>query len=219
MPIRAVIFDLDGTLADTLPVCFEAFRTALRTHAGRIYSNEEIRCHFGPSEEGMLQTIVPDVWERCFDDYLREYERAHVLCPRPFPGIGDALNLLRARGVSRALVTGKGAKSTAITLRLLGVADAFDAIETGSASGAVKPDAIRKVLGDLGLASADAAYVGDVPYDVDAAREAGVLPLAAAWAPGTDAHALAAREPAHLFRTVEDFIRWLVEEGGRRCEA
>jgi pyrophosphatase PpaX len=209
MRIRAVIFDLDGTLADTLPVCFEAFRKALQTHAGRTYSNEEIRSHFGPSEEGMLQQLVPTGWERCFDDYMREYERAHVLCPEPFPGIADALRLLRARGLLRALVTGKGAKSTAITLRFLGVADAFDVIETGSASGAVKPDAIRKVLRDLALTSDEAAYVGDVPYDVEAAREAGVLPLAAAWAPGTDVEALASRRPARLFRTVDEFISWI----------
>ena len=209
MLLRAMIFDLDGTLADTLPVCFEAFRRALRTHAGRTFANEEIRSYFGPSEEGMLQQLVPAAWEPCFADYLREYERAHVLCPRPFEGIADALALLRSRGASTALVTGKGPKSTAITLRVLGVADAFDAIETGSAAGAVKPDAIRKVLRDLGLAPGDAAYVGDAPYDIEAARDAGVLPIAAAWAPGTDAEALSALGPPQLFRTVDGFIRWI----------
>src|SRR5579864_9064339 len=118
MVIKGIIFDLDGTLADTLPVCFAAFRRAFHEFSGRIYTNEEITALFGPSEEGSILQIVPDRSEECLQVFLEEYERAHASCLEPFPGILDALRLLKDRGVKVAVVTGKGQHSAAISLRM-----------------------------------------------------------------------------------------------------
>ena len=58
--IRAVVFDFDGTIADTLPLCIAAFRQAVEPHAGRRVSDEEIIATFGPSEEGTIRALIPE---------------------------------------------------------------------------------------------------------------------------------------------------------------
>ena len=63
MNLGGLIFDLDGTLTDTLPVALAAFREAVRVYSDRSYTDEEIVARFGPTEEGMLQRLVPDRWE------------------------------------------------------------------------------------------------------------------------------------------------------------
>ena len=60
MRLHGVIFDLDGTLGDTLPACFVAFRRALEGFSAREYTDAEIAALFGPSEEGMIQRLVPE---------------------------------------------------------------------------------------------------------------------------------------------------------------
>ena len=85
--IQGAIFDLDGTLGDTLPVCYRAFRSVLRDRLSRDYSDREIHAMFGPSEEGILARLCPNDAEAAHRDYLVAYRLAHSLCPQPFVGI------------------------------------------------------------------------------------------------------------------------------------
>jgi pyrophosphatase PpaX len=209
MRIDGIIFDLDGTLADTFPVIFRAFREATAEFLGRELSEDEIVATFGPSEVGIIQRLVPDRWEACLAAYLAAYHRAHALCPTPFSGIDAALALLRRRGVSVAVVTGKGPDSAALSLRYLGLLDRLDVVEAGAPEGGIKPRSIARVLDRWRAAPAHVAYVGDAVSDVHAAREAGVLALAAGWAPSADAAALAAAGPHATFRAVDEFIDWI----------
>lgn len=210
MIVRGVIFDLDGTLADTLPICYTAFRQAFLPYTGRSYTNEEIAALFGPSEEGAIRKVVPDRAEECLQLFLKEYEQAHGECRAPFPGLLDALELIRSRGGRTAVVTGKGPHSAAISLRMIGLDGRFDILEAGSPEGGVKAEAIGRVLERWGdVSAAETAYVGDVASDVTAARKAGVLPLSAAWAATADLKALAAASPHALFEDVESFQQWL----------
>lgn len=209
MKLDGVIFDFDGTLGDTLPVCFAAFRRALEGFSGRYYTDEEIAALFGPSEEGMIQRMVPDRWQACLEAYLAAYEGESARRARLFPGIETALRLLKRRGVALAIVTGKGARSAAISLRHLRLAEFFDVVETGSPDGSVKPLAIQRVLAKWGAAPDRVAYVGDVPTDMEAAKEAGVIPVGAAWAVSSSADDLRALSPLETFRSVESFIRWI----------
>jgi phosphoglycolate phosphatase-like HAD superfamily hydrolase len=206
MTLSGVIFDLDGTLADTLPICIVAFRQALKEYTGRVYTDREITTLFGPSEEGVFLYATPDRAQEAVQFYWKAYEQAHQSVRAPFPGILDALRFLKEHSIRVAVVTGKGPHSAAISLRLLGLAFAFDIVESGSPLGVIKPEAIGRVLARWQLPPAEVAYVGDATTDVTSARQAGVIPLAAAWAPTADYEALRAMEPAATFRTVEEFI-------------
>lgn len=207
--IRGMIFDLDGTLGDTLPVCFEAFRKTFQRYLGRRFDDREIRAMFGPSEEGVLRKALPDVWTEALETYLREYERAHVNCQVPFAGIESVLKMLQARGVRLAIVTGKGRRSAEISARVLGLNDYFHIMETGSHDRPVKPEGIRAVLAGWLLSPSDVAYVGDAPSDIVAAKQEGLLALAAAWAETAEEERLRQLGPYAMFRTVESFAVWV----------
>jgi HAD superfamily hydrolase (TIGR01549 family) len=217
--LRGVIFDLDGTLADTLPVCFAAFRRTFETHLGETFSDREIRAMFGPSEEGILRRRCPEGWPAALETYLREYERAHAALPAPFEGVEDILVDLERLGVRRAIVTGKGAGSAAISTRVLGLARHFDVIETGSGDGGVKPDRIRAVLARWELPAAAVAHVGDAPADIEAARGAGLVALAAAWAPAAEPERLGELVPDALFLTVASFAAWIEAYAGNGSDS
>jgi pyrophosphatase PpaX len=208
-PLRGVIFDLDGTLCDTIPVCIAAFQRAFARHTGRTYTDAEVRALFGPDEEGMIRQVAPAAWEPCLADYLLAYEDEHAACPATFDGIMPLLAGLRERSVRLALVTGKGRGSCEISLRRLGLAETFDSIETGSADGPVKPARLRAVLGRWELPATQAAYVGDSPFDMRDAREVGVRALGAGWAVSTDVAALRAERPDAVFTRVAELAEWI----------
>lgn len=210
--LEGVIFDLDGTLADTLPVCCTAYRQAFAGFTERSYSDVELEAFFGPSEEGIIRAVLaerPDQWDACLEAYLAAYARLHTDDLRPFPGIERALCLLEERAVPVAVVTGRGARSAAPSLERLGLLHFFDLVEVGSPEGAIKPRSIRRVLRRWRAEPRHVAYVGDVPYDMRAAREAGVIPLGAAWAPRASVTALAAHSAHAVFVNVDQLIAWL----------
>lgn len=207
--LRGVIFDLDGTLGDTLPVCYRAFAKVFRRRLGREFSSAEIHAMFGPSEEGILRRLCPDDADGALKAYLAAYRRAHARCPEPFAGIRGCLDMLRRRGVERAIVTGKGPRSAAISLGEFELSDLFPQVEAGSPDGGVKPEAMGRILRRWGFGPRDVVGVGDSPSDIRSARAAGVASVAAAWAPGTSAARLAACNPDWLFRDVPAFREWL----------
>ncbi|MFI5386479.1 MAG: HAD family hydrolase [Fimbriimonadales bacterium] len=209
MRFRGITFDLDGTLADTLPICYVAFRRVFLAHTGREYSDAEIHAMFGPCEKGLLQRVMPD-WEPAFEMFLREYRVAHELCPEPFPGVVDLLDWLDADGVRMAVVTGKGPESAAISLTRLGLRDRFEVVESGSPDGAIKSDAIRRILDLWRIPPSELAHVGDAPNDIQAARAAGATAIAAAWASTSRRESLEAEGPDAIFGSIASLHEWLI---------
>jgi phosphoglycolate phosphatase-like HAD superfamily hydrolase len=211
--IKAVIFDLDGTLGNTLPLCIEAFRRSVEPLSGKKLSDEEIVATFGPSEEGTILALIPDQYEKGIASYLSYYQQLHDMCPEPFDGIPDLINELKDDGVRLAMVTGKGIHSTRITLDYFGLGSFFEIVETGHLAGPRKTEGIRSVLAHFSECNAsDVWYVGDAPSDVLACREAGIPIAAAAWAETAHPEKLAETNPDALFYTVQDFQLWIRKE-------
>ena len=65
--LRGIIFDLDGTLGDTIPVCIQAFQRTFHHYLGHLFTAQDIIAMFGPSEEGMLQRQLPQTWPQALD--------------------------------------------------------------------------------------------------------------------------------------------------------
>src|SRR5450759_2646537 len=162
MAIHGIIFDLDGTLANTLPVCIKAHQDTVYHFCGRAPDEAEIIGLFGPNEEGMLEQMIPGRLTETLAYYLKAYEQHHrQLCTGLFPGIGEALTLIQSKGIKMAIVSGKGAFSAEISMRILGLEQWIDLVETGFDYGPDKPRSLRIVLEKWDLRSQDAAYVGD----------------------------------------------------------
>lgn len=116
--IKAMIFDLDGTIGDTLPLCIKAFRQAIKIFIKRDITDEEIIATFGPSEEGTIYSLVPQQYDEGLEKYLHYYKLFHNECPKAFDGIVEIIRELKQNGIRIAMVTGKGKKSTDITLAI-----------------------------------------------------------------------------------------------------
>lgn len=200
--MKAVIFDLDGTIADTLPLCVTAFKESIEPLANRSFSTEEIIATFGPTEEGTVRQLVPTHYKQALADYHKHYETLHDMCPRPFDGIPELITLLKRYGIRVAMVTGKGRESTRITLARYGLSDTFEMIETGSPDGPRKEEGIDAVIKKMQVAHHEVIYIGDAPSDVIASRKAGVHIFSAAWAGTASITQLKALEPDQIFESV-----------------
>ena len=76
-PIRGVIFDFDGTVADTLRLVISGFQEAVVSVGGPRFSDADVYDFFGPTEAGMLRRAVGDLWPEAYRVYLEAYERDH----------------------------------------------------------------------------------------------------------------------------------------------
>jgi len=209
MSLNGILFDLDGTLADTLPVCIQAYQATVQHFCGRTPEESEIYAKFGLNDEGVLEQFIPGQLDQTLPYYLDRYEQFHAQCPQVFPGIDRVFTILKAKGMRAAIVTGKGSQSAAISMRILGLTRWVDIIESGFAHKADKPHSIGLVLRRWGLPPGQAAYVGDAPSDITAARRAGVLPVGAAWAKTSLLRNDPISQEYITFYDVDSFIRWI----------
>ncbi|WP_207515274.1 HAD family hydrolase [Longitalea luteola] len=208
---KAFIFDLDGTIANTLPLCIQAFRKAISPLAQRTITDEEIVATFGPSEEGTISALVPDQYDQALSSYLVHYEQLHHQCSRPFEGMAESLEELRNNNVRLAMVTGKGPRSTEISLRQFGLGACFEYVKTGSAAGPIKHQCIDTLLSYwTDIKKEQVIYVGDAPSDIVACRLVGIPIAAAAWAPTARPEALLPLAPDFIFYDVKTFRDWAI---------
>ena len=177
---KAVLFDLDGTLLDTLPGLAASVNAVLRAHGEPERSLEEVRAFVGNGVRKLIARAAKGGEDR--PDYpalLAEY-RAHYLAhaaegSAPYPGIPELLAALRARGVKLGVVTNKD-EDAARALMERFFPGAFDVVLGGNAGRAPKPDPAtpRAALEALGVPPAEALYVGDTDVDAATARGAGM---------------------------------------------
>lgn len=203
--IKCAIFDMDGTLADTLPLCIESFRRSIEKLSGKILTDREIIETFGPSEEGVVKKLLPGNYKEGLELYLQYYKELHgIMCPRPFDGIIPLLEWLKSQNISAAIVTGKGGKSLAVSLKVLRLEKYFCRTEYGDESGTDKCEFIGKIMKRLALDKRETVYVGDSVSDIISSRKAGIRAVAAAWAETADKERLKAASPDYFAESVAE---------------
>lgn len=208
--IRAVLFDMDGTLADTFPVIIDAWNATTEKAIGRTYTPEEVIALFGTPEHDMLEKALaglePERIAQSIETFHRFYEELHGEI-QPFPGVDDLLNELHSRGVRMGIVTGKGKRTCALTIRAFGWTDYFGSVITGDDVTLQKPhpESPLKAAGELGIESAECAFAGDNPLDIQAGKAAGMVSIAAAWHPVYE-QALRDAQPDFLAETPADIL-------------
>jgi pyrophosphatase PpaX len=183
MRYRTVLFDLDGTLVDSGPMILASFRHATRVVLAREIPDAELVAAVGGS------TI--DDQMRTFDaervDELVAVYRAHNTPLHDgleaFEGTGALLTRLRAEGRRLGVVTAKRRTAAELAFAVLDLGRFFETVVTAEDTARAKPhpDPVLLALERLGSAPADAAFVGDSPFDVAAGRAAGVFSVAVSW--------------------------------------
>jgi HAD superfamily hydrolase (TIGR01509 family) len=184
-PIRAVLFDLDGTLVNTWALYLESYLRTLEPYAGRRLSLDEIRQLHPSSEMRALHSVVPaDQVADAHASLLANYRALHdELFAGVYPGVLAMLAALRARGLTLGVVTGKSRGAWAVTHPASGLGDfAVFVGDDDVAEAKPSPDGLRLALRRLDVSTDEALYVGDSIPDASAARDAGVRFAAALWA-------------------------------------
>lgn len=212
--IRLVAFDMDGTVADTVPMCIEAFREAVSPYAGHLLSEEEIVQTFGLNEIGMVGMVVKENADKALIDFYIKYEELHAQCTSPFPGIISLINMPKQNNIIVALVTGKGKTSCGITLNKFRMEDTFSDVMTGNAVKNNKKDSLVALKEKYHLTEDECIYIGDVVSDVAAARAAGMKCLSAGWGASADIPKLNEVNEGNVFLSIGEvhaYLRKLVE--------
>ncbi|TWJ17811.1 HAD-IA family hydrolase [Geobacter argillaceus] len=180
LAVRAVLFDLDGTLVDSVSAYIEVARGAAAPFGLKV-TGEQVRTALatgGSFWKGIVpegRTDVDAIAKGLSAHAAREWPRVLREHARLFDGLAQTLDALKTLGIMLGIVSGARPEVLEL-LRPDGILDRFDAVILGSDVSKAKPDpeGILKCLHQLGVAPTEALYVGDAPIDIQASRAAGV---------------------------------------------
>jgi pyrophosphatase PpaX len=207
--VRGILFDFDGTLADTTELFRRAFRHTLETHSGSVPPEREWLPRFGlplPRQLGHYSECPTRL--AAMVETFRGYQDEHIgELLTPFPAAVRAVAELRARSVLLGVVTSKHRPGVVRGIELCGLAEHLAEIVTAEdvQHGKPHPDSVLHALHRLGLEPSEAIFVGDSPYDMAAGRAAGTRTAAALWGPFPRG-ILEAERPDHLLEHPEELL-------------
>ena len=208
--LQAALFDFDGTLVDTTEMIHQGMRHAASTVLGREdIPRETLLANVGQPLPRQMELIDAERAELLLEAYRQHHEENHDALIREFPGIEASLSRLRSAGVEVAVVTSKRQTSVEMALKnfpgLRNVVDRFVTMED-TTEHKPHPEPLLRGLELLGGVPKDeAAYVGDSPFDVEAARAAGLTSVAVSWGAFSEDR-LRESEPDHLVPDIESVV-------------
>mgnify|MGYP001008763265 CR=1 FL=1 len=207
---HAVVFDLDGTLVDSVELITISFQHAIREVLGREVSREESIQWVGRPLREQMEMFDPEHAEELVDVYREFNHREHDRMLKLYDGILNLLAGLMKAKVKLGLVTSKSRYTTQMAFDLTGIEAYFDATICADESPGNKPSPapILACLEQLGVGTAHAAYVGDSPSDIQAALAADVDAIAVTWGV-FDTDTLAAEKPGILVHTIPELAEVL----------
>ena len=186
--IRAVLFDLDGTLVDTAPDLGYALNLQRSRHGLPALADDIIRPQASHGARGLLGVgfdLHPDAphYGIMREEFLQIYSENICRHSKLFPGILDLLGALEAKNLAWGVVTNKPARFTEPLMSILDLAERASCIVSGDTCPQCKPHpAPMLVAAEMcGVEPAQCLYVGDAARDIEAATAAGMPALAAAW--------------------------------------
>jgi phosphoglycolate phosphatase len=209
-----LLFDLDGTLADSFPGISQSINQTLTTLGREPKPEAQLRQFVGARLASIFSTLLQSddeaLVDRACDIYRPLFDEVGILESRAFPGIHEALSTFHDSGHTLQVVTVRSIESARLVVRHLGIDRYFDAVHGPARTQRTceKADLVRAAL-DLARADArDAVMIGDRADDIRAARAHGVLAVAAQWGYGDDTE-LRAAEPDHFAATMADVVAWV----------
>jgi len=178
-----ILFDLDGTVVDTVVLIRESHRHAVRTVLGRELSDERLVANVGKPLLEQMEAFSPEHAAELYRVY-REWNHAHTAeLIAAYDGIAPLLERLSAAGRRLGLVTSKSRDAVELAFASLPVGDYFDTVVSADDSVRHKPDPepLRVALDRLGRTANGGCYVGDSPFDIQAGQRAGMATIAVTW--------------------------------------
>lgn len=210
--MKTILFDFDGTLANTLPVCFKAFQDVFRSFDAVELTDKDIVKMFYPSETGIIRNQLkhPDV-EAAIECYYASYSEHHTKLVEKNGDIQVLLETLLAGGYQLGIITGKAQRSLDISLQALDMHSYFDVLISGDDVTKPKPDpeGIKLALQKLDAHKGGAIYLGDSDADLIAGQRAQVQTGEVHWLRGYQPTLTV--EGDWVFRSTAELVEYLDE--------
>jgi pyrophosphatase PpaX len=209
---RAVLFDLDGTLVDTITLLLESVRHAFKGRTGRVPTTEEWISGIGTPLSSQLRPYAVDEADvSALEQSYRGYQRANLdRLTHAYSGVVDTVRTLSERGHPLAVVTSKSNEMAVRTVEYVGLAPYFATVVGMESTTRHKPgpEPVLYALEQLRAPVTGAVFVGDSPHDIRAGNAAGVITVGAIWGFYSRAVLEAAR-PAHLLEHISSLPAFL----------
>ena len=215
---RTLLFDLDGTLIDSVGLIVESYHHTMSVHGLDPRPDEFWTRSIGIP---LREQLAPFATRTATVDALVATYRAYNLAHHDrrvaaFPGVAEAVHRVRASGCRLGLVTSKNREGSLRGLRVAGLVDAFELIVSADDVTRPKPhpEPVLRALDGLGATAGESVYVGDSLHDMESGRAAGVATAAVVWGAFPRA-ALAPARPDHWIESAADLVG-LADQAARR---
>ena len=208
MRFETVLFDLDGTVVDSGAIILASMRHATREVLGRDYSDAELmQTVGGPGLEAQMHALAPEHVDRLVTVYRAHNEPLHDEL-EACAGMEDVLVRLHEAGSRLGIVTAKRRATVELAFARVPIGHLFETIVGGDETQRHKPDPEPLLLAAerLGADPGETAYAGDSPFDVRAAKAAGMFAVAVTWGRIHDRKRLVAEGPDAIVDTAEELL-------------
>ena len=214
--LTTVLFDLDGTLIDSVRLILDSYHHTLACHGQEPRPDNFWLAGLGTPLRVQFRQWAEDParLEAMIGTY-REYNLTHHdTRVTAYPGVVEMVRAIRRKGYRTGLVTSKNTPGALRGLRLIGIEEEIELIIGADDVENPKPhpEPVTLALARLGVAASSAVYVGDSIHDMESGRAAGVETAAVLWGPFGRAH-LEGTAPDHWLETPADLLRLLTAEG------
>ena len=203
------LFDLDGTLLDSIGLIFRCYRHAAGTHMGELPPDKVWLDGLGTPLRQQFSAVTSDLdlIEEMVVTYREYHHLHHDTSVALYPGVERVLDALSERGVTLGVVTSKLRAGAERGLKLTGLIEHFTLVVSADDVKRPKPDPepVEAALERAGSERANTVFIGDSPHDIAAGRAAGVATAAVLWGPFS-AEELSASSPTFLLEKPEEIL-------------
>lgn len=203
--VDCVLFDLDGTLVDSVELILASFRHATAAVLGEALPDDVMMRNVGVPLRTQMEEFSPEHVDELLAAYREHNGRVHDELLGEYPGTEEVLERLAQAGFAMGVVTSKSAPVARRGLERYGLERFFDAVVAMEDTDRHKPepDPLLRAAGLLGREAGRCAYVGDAPQDILAAKAAGMVSVGATWGAHT-AEKVAGAEPDFVLHSVSE---------------
>ncbi len=206
--LKGIVFDLDGTLVDSLSVTFSGFNHCFTRQGLPELTPKEIMKHFGLGERQIFARMIGETLaDQAYSDFVN-YTQNEIRSIPLHEGAGDLIEYCKSKAIPISIVTGRSYDTTVMILKHHGIYDRFISIIAHDHVSLPKPspEGILLALGKMKLSPKEIMYVGDSAMDVKAAQAAGSISVAALWDLLANHDELAGLNPHHMIRKPAELI-------------